>query len=178
MRIRLLKGEPPEIKDRAILIGIPEEKAYSRNIKNGQKVEKYLTLNNAQILAILEAGSPKNNLQPRPLLEPVLKKHSREIDEVLIQYVIKSASGNQVEADNILKRLAFQVETWTKEYFKPGMNNWAPNSPITIKGGWMRNKVSGKLFYVKGKKSSTPMIDTGSLRNAIRGVFYKGKIKR
>lgn len=33
-----------------------------------------------------------------------------------------------------------------------------PNAPITIKGGWMRNKKSGKPFYIKGKKRSNPLI--------------------
>ena len=40
-----------------------------------------------------------------------------------------------------------------------------PNSPITLKGGWMRNPVSGKAVKVKGKSGRTPLVDTGQLYN-------------
>ena len=41
-----------------------------------------------------------------------------------------------------------------------------PNAPITIKGGWMRSK-KGKLFYIKGKGSDNPLIDTGFLKMSV-----------
>ena len=41
-----------------------------------------------------------------------------------------------------------------------------PNAPITIEGGWMKNKKSGKPFKVKGKKSTNPLVDTGDLSKA------------
>ena len=51
-------------------------------------------------------------------------------------------------------------QTFTSETF-------APNAPITINGGWMRNKVNRKAFKVKGKKSTRPLIDEGRLRDSI-----------
>lgn len=44
--------------------------------------------------------------------------------------------------------------------------NTPANAPITIEGGWMKNKKSGKPFKVKGKKSSNPLVDTGDLSKA------------
>lgn len=40
-----------------------------------------------------------------------------------------------------------------------------PNSNITINGGWIRLS-NGKSFYVKGKKSSNPLVNSGLMRDA------------
>ena len=40
------------------------------------------------------------------------------------------------------------------------------NATITVEGGWMRSP-SGKPFYVKGKKSNNPLIDTGVMRQSV-----------
>lgn len=37
---------------------------------------------------------------------------------------------------------------------------------ITVQGGWMRS-YHGKLIYIKGKKSTNPLVDTGTLRTAV-----------
>jgi hypothetical protein len=42
-------------------------------------------------------------------------------------------------------------------------NEYAPNSPFTVKGGWMTNPITGKPFYAKGKKSARPLWDKGTL---------------
>lgn len=49
------------------------------------------------------------------------------------------------------------------------------NAPITINGGWMHNKKSGKLFKIKGKKSNNPLVDTGAMANASTYVVRKKK---
>ena len=40
-----------------------------------------------------------------------------------------------------------------------------PNAEITVKGGWMRS-YHGKMIYIKGKGSSNPLIDIGTMRTA------------
>ena len=72
-----------------------------------------------------------------------------------------------------MERLAVRIENWTKKFFTDSDNGWAPNAYITIHGGWMRNKVTGQPVYVKGKNSSKPLIDTGSLRQSIKAIYYK-----
>lgn len=152
--------------------GIPKQnskrKGKNREIKD--KVNNPLT--NAEILAILEKGSVVNNLPARPLLKPVMEKHKDEIKKILKTVCTQIVLDNTKEADRLMKELAFKMETWTKAYFVED-NGWAPNAPITVNGGWMKNKVSGKPVYIKGKKSDRPMIDTGELRRSIRGLFLK-----
>lgn len=129
-------------------------------------------LTNADILAIMEAGSIKMNIPPRKLLEPVIIKHQKQIHthfKKIFDCLIQDRSN---EADALMEQLAFRMETWTKAYFRED-NGWAPNAPITISGGWMINKVTGKPVYIKGKGSDTPLIDTGELRKSIRGLVVK-----
>ncbi|MBR1821501.1 MAG: hypothetical protein IJ769_07760 [Clostridia bacterium] len=60
-------------------------------------------------------------------------------------------------------------ENAVKDYFTGG--HFAPNAGITVEGGWMWNRIAHKPFKVKGKGSSTPLIDTGSLRSSITHVI-------
>ena len=53
-----------------------------------------------------------------------------------------------------------------------GFGKWPANADITLKGGWMRSS-SGKPFYVKPKKSTAPLIDTGQLRRAVSSEVAK-----
>ena len=38
-----------------------------------------------------------------------------------------------------------------------------PNSPVTLSGGWIYNRVAKKGVLVKPKNGSTPLKDTGAL---------------
>ena len=155
-----------------IAYGVPQSKS-SRNDHDNKNLDKP-TYNNAEILALMERGSIINNLPKRELLGPVRKKYKEQIDRSLIKVCMLLLQNKQTEADKEMELLATKIENWTKKFFTDPDNNWAPNAPITINGGWMKNKVTGKPIYVKGKKSERPLIDTGSLRQAIRGLFYKG----
>ena len=50
--------------------------------------------------------------------------------------------------------------------------HFEPNAGITVNGGWMRTK-DGKPFYVKGKHSTHPLIDTGTMKNSVNFVIKK-----
>lgn len=150
-----------------VLFGIPEDTSQRGYSKDGNP-----TYNNAQILAIMEAGSPVMNIPSRKLLEPVVIKHIEQIRRKFDTIYNLLLEGNNDGADNEMEILAQMVERWCKAYFRED-NGWEPNSPITIHGGWMKNKKSGKPIYVKGKGSDRPLIDTGALRSAIRGLYVK-----
>lgn len=154
-----------------VVYGVPRETANARRHDN-KDLDKP-EYNNAEILAVMEAGSVINNIPPRQLLKPVRIKYQKQINEMLINVCNLLLEGNQEAADNEMEKLALRIEGWTKQYFTDSDNNWAPNAYITIHGGWMKNKKSGKVFYVKGKKSDKPLIDTGELRKSIRAIFYK-----
>lgn len=118
----------------------------------------------AQLAFIMEKGSSVNNLDPRPFMErtrqrctPDVAKYARKLYSAVLH--------GRIGANQALKLLGERYEgemkqTFVKEKFKD-------NASITINGGWMRNKVSGKPFKVKGKGSSRPLIDTGRLRGSI-----------
>lgn len=154
-----------------VAYGVPQETARKR-IHDNKDLDKP-TYNNAEILALMERGSIINNLPKRQLLTPVRKKYKEQIDKSLIKICSLLLYGNQVEADEEMERLAVRIENWTKKFFTDPDNNWEPNAYITIHGGWMKNKVTGKPVYIKGKKSDKPLIDTGSLRQSIRAIYYK-----
>lgn len=156
-----------------IAYGIPQETAKIRKDEHDNKNIGVKTYNNAEILRLMENGSFLNNIPERPLLRPVLEKHKDQIF-ISLNRVNHFILNKQIAAaDMEMEKLAFKVETWTKAYFTDPDNNWAPNAYITVHGGWMRNKKTGKPIYIEGKHSNRPLIDTGSLRQAIRGVFYR-----
>ena len=55
-----------------------------------------------------------------------------------------------------------QFSTILMEYIDAGIP--PPNSPVTLSGGWIYNRVAKKGVLVKGKSGSTPLVDTGQLR--------------
>lgn len=118
----------------------------------------------AQLAFIMEKGSDVNKIPARPFMERTRQRCESDVAKFsrkLYGAILHGRAG----ANQALKLLGERYEgemkqTFTKETF-------APNAPITINGGWMRNKVNGKVFKVKGKGSSRPLIDTGRLRGSI-----------
>ena len=131
-----------------ILFGVPRET--SSNREDSHKAD------NAYILSIMEHGSPVKNIPPRELLKPVLEKHLDKIKTYFNELYKCLLEGDSKGADSIMEQLALRVETWGKSYFTED-NGWAPNKPATI----------------KRKGSDKPLIDTGSLRQSIRGIYVK-----
>ena len=41
-----------------------------------------------------------------------------------------------------------------------------PNSPVTVNGDWVYNRVARKCVYVPGKGFNKPLFDTGALYDA------------
>ena len=153
-----------------IYYGVPSETSGKRPGLDLEEKPKY---NNAQILQLMEYGSPINNIPKRELLAPVVNKYSVQISAALEKIISALLQNNTGQADILMQRLALRVENWCKKFFTDEDNNWEPNAPITIYGGWMRNKVTGKPIYIKGKGSDRPLIDTGALRQSIKAFFSK-----
>lgn len=149
-----LKSSPQLIQDLTgyrgkIYFGVPRD----TTIRHTGKVER---IDNATILAIMEHGSPVKNIPPRPLLKPVLNKHKDKILEIFGKVYAMLLAGDEQGADRELDILAQRVQRWTQAFFTED-NGWAPNAPSTI----------------RRKGSDKPLIDTGSLRQSIRGIFVK-----
>lgn len=129
-------------------------------------------MSNVALAFIHSNGSPKHNIPARPFLEPAIEQTADQIAEHMKAAAIQAIEGNTDAAMKKLDDAGTVGENAVKSFFKSG--GLAPNAEITIHGGWMKNKVSGKTFYVKGKNSAGPLIDTGNLRGSITHVIRKG----
>lgn len=122
----------------------------------------------ASIGAVQEFGSVVNNIPRRSFIkEPLLAHLSEKIKrqkEKLKQYLFIDKRLD--EAYNLMGNTALEIITHSFKNKNDGQ--WDPNAPITINGGWMKNKVNGKLIKIKGKKKDNPLINEGRLRNSIK----------
>lgn len=128
-------------------------------------------LSKAEIAFILTNGSPVNRIPARPFLEPGINQP--DVKEKIIRHMKAAAKaaceGDQSAAMAQLDLAGQAGEDGVKDYMING--SFPGNAPITMNGGWMRNRVSGKPVYIKGKGSSKPLIDTGNLQGSITHVI-------
>ncbi len=102
--------------------------------------------------------------EPRPFIRNAQDKANKRCENA-----VKALLDDGTDMDTITKQLAQLLVAELKGSIRNG--NWKANAPITINGGWMRNKKSGKRFYVKGKKSSRPLIDTGNMMQSVHSAI-------
>lgn len=131
-------------------------------------------LNNVQLAYLMSQGSPVNKMPARPFIEPAIEQEDvlNNISEQFARAFDAAMQGDMNGVYAALSNAGIYGSNAVKEYM--GSGALAPNAPITINGGWMRNKVSGKPVHVKGKGSSAPLIDTGSLRSSVTYVIKEG----
>ena len=115
------------------------------------------------VLAIHTRGSPGMRIPPRPVVRPALAKEElrTEMAECLMESCEAAAKGDlpgtQAGLENAGKRGADGI----REYIDAGIS--PPNSPVTLSGGWIYNRVAKKGVLVKGKADDKPLLDTGAL---------------
>jgi hypothetical protein len=126
------------------------------------------------LLAIHEHGAPAMHIPARPVVKPALAQSSTraEMSEAILSACAAANDGDLSAVTSALedagKTGVDGIHAWIDKGIPP------PNSPITLKGGWMRNPVSGKPMKVKGKSGTTPLVDTGQLYNDF-GWEIRGK---
>lgn len=155
-----IKRELERAKKHVALIGIPSTAKSPVNAK-GQSAG----INMAELALIMEKGSPVNKVPARPFMKKTRLRAQGKFASLMkkLYQQLLHGKGDAVQA---LKKLGIAYEGEMKETFTK--ETFAPNAPITIHGGWMRNKVSGKPFKVEGKGSSRPLIGiSGRLRGSI-----------
>ena len=160
-----IKRELERAKNHFALIGIPSDAKRPVDEK-GQDAG----INMAELALIMEKGSPANNVPARPFMRKTrIRAQGRFAG--LMKRMYQQILHGKGDAVQVLKKLGIAYEGEMRETFTK--ESFAPNAPITIHGGWMRNKVSGKPFKVDGKKSSRPLINTGRLRGSIMSKVVK-----
>jgi hypothetical protein len=109
-------------------------------------------INNPTLAAILEHGSPANNLPARPFVEPGLQAGQDRLARIMEMGLQRTLDGDE---NGIAWALdAAGVEGVSLVQRKMIQGPFAPNAPSTI----------------KRKGSSRPLIDTGQLRQSVSYV--------
>lgn len=104
------------------------------------------------------------NSPARPFMRPMMHQNSRQIKEILRFNYSKAIIHNQ-NTTKVLNLVGMDVVGRIQKQIIAV--NTPANAPITIHGGWMRNKKSGKWFYVRGKGGSKPLQDSGVMLNSV-----------
>jgi hypothetical protein len=123
----------------------------------------------AEIAAWNELGT--YNIPPRPFLRQSVDNNRDNIRAMCKEAMSAIVEGKATAQKALAMLGALQVGLVQSEIKRGGFE---PNARITVEGGWMRNKKSGKAFYVKGKKSAQPLIDTGRMRQSVHYVIEGG----
>jgi hypothetical protein len=106
---------------------------------------------------------------PRPFLRQSVDNNEAQIVAMCkaqVRAIVKGAT-----AQVALQTIGAMQKGHIQKEIKDG--GFIENAPITIEGGWMKNKKSGKPFYVEGKKSAQPLIDSGRMRQSVNFVIQE-----
>ena len=115
------------------------------------------------LLGIHTRGSPIMHIPPRPVVQPALAQDSlkSEMGEKMLSSCEAALAGDLAGTQAGLEDAGQRGADGIREYIDGGIA--PPNSPVTLSGGWIYNRVAKKGVLVGGKSGSTPMKDTGAL---------------
>ncbi len=169
-----------QLKKRHIYVGVPnnnnarEEEGTAADIGNAELVyihthgirawpmRQEMNINMAKGAKYSEAysmyiashGSPLWQAPPRPIIEPAIEANKAQIAEKFKKIYIAAEHNDPKAMDAAINSVGLYAQNKVRAWFRDPRNNWAPNSPLTIK--------------LKG--SNRPLIDTGALRQSITYV--------
>ena len=148
----------------------------TEKIENREKCLEYLQKNKVDVgltssasgrslflLGIHTRGSPIMHIPPRPVVEPALAQDGlrQEMGEFLLESCEAAFEGDMSGTVAGLEDCGQRGADGIREYIDGGIP--PPNSPVTLSGGWIYNRVAKKGVLVSGKGGSTPMKDTAAL---------------
>ena len=117
------------------------------------------------LLGIHTRGSPIMHIPPRPVVQPALAKESlkTEMGDHLLESCQAAFDGDMADTVAGMEDCGQRGADGIREYIDGGIG--PPNSPVTLSGGWIYNRVAKKGVLVSGKSGSTPMKDMEALYN-------------
>ncbi|MCR5295865.1 MAG: hypothetical protein K6E17_00500, partial [Clostridiales bacterium] len=117
------------------------------------------------LLAIHENGSPIMHIPPRPVLGPALSSASAQTDitSALMDAASVAMDGDEPGMNAALEAAGEAGVDAIHAYIDAGVP--PPNSPVTVSGGWIYNRIAKTGVSVKGKGFNKPLYDTGALYN-------------
>lgn len=115
------------------------------------------------LMGIHTRGSPIKRIPPRPVVEPALAQESLrgEMGEMMLSSCEAAFTGNLSGTQAGLENAGQRGADGIREYIDAGIS--PANRPVTLKGGWIFDRVAKQFIRVSGKNGSTPMKDTGAL---------------
>jgi hypothetical protein len=146
-RTQALENAMNKAKNRAVFVGLPSEKVGGEIYGNKKNPQTIMTIG-----AIHEYGAGDN--PKRSYLRTPFIMHKKKINEFIANQFEKTTNGKSVDdALNLVG--AFCRNISVKAFSTKGYGQWEDLEPETI----------------RRKGSSKPLIDTGTLRNAITWVI-------
>ncbi|OOF40943.1 hypothetical protein BKK47_02630 [Rodentibacter mrazii] len=142
-----ISGNLDGVKDFLAQLKTLNEKAVYVGVPENENPEVKNGFNMASLAAVLEFGSVDGHIPSRPFLRQTLTENQEKYAALFVKFFQQNLS-----VDECYKRLALVVEADVKKNIRHG--NWTPNAKSTI----------------RRKKSSRPLIDTGKMRQSIRGI--------
>ncbi len=106
----------------------------------------------------------------RPFMD-ALQKHPDELAEFSHQ-----VASNLNTAETVASAIGAQASSMIQDAIRD--EDWTPNAPITVDGGWMVNEYgkNGPVpVHIDGKGSTKPLIDTGTMRQQCGFRLVKGE---
>lgn len=104
-------------------------------------------------------------------IEHALQKQPDELAEFSQQ-----AASNLNTAETVASAIGAQASSMIQDAIRD--EDWTPNAPITVEGGWMVNEYgkNGPVpVHIDGKGSTKPLIDTGTMRQQCGFRLVKGE---
>ena len=117
------------------------------------------------LLGIHTHGSPVMRIPARPVVQPALSQEGlrAEMAEKMAEACEAAKKGDLEGTKKGLEEAGQRGADGIREYIDAGIP--PPNATVTLTGGWVYNRVAKKGVQVKAKSGSTPLVDTGQLRD-------------
>ena len=118
------------------------------------------------LLALHQRGAPIMRIPPRPVVEPALAHGDVQdaISSALLSACEAAYAGDESGIDRAFDEAGQAGVRGIRDYIDAGIK--PGNSPATVSGGWIYNRVAHKGVLVSGKGFDKPMYATGELYNS------------
>ena len=117
------------------------------------------------LMAIHENGCPIMRIPARPVIEPALRSEEAKapMREAAMEAISAALDGDESGVATALENVGKAGVEAIHHYIDGGVP--PPNSPVTVSGGWIYNRVAKKGVLVSGKGFNQPLVNSGALRN-------------
>ena len=117
------------------------------------------------LMAIHEHGAPVMRIPARPVIRPALASGEARaaMTEAMTAALTAAMDGSPDGVTAALEKSGQAGVDAIRAYIDAGVP--PPNSPVTVLGGWVYNRVAKKGVLVGGKGFDKPLYETGALYN-------------